>query len=171
MQDSTHIKGLSDLQRFLDQVAPNIERNYMRGALRAGMNVVKPAAEANIHSVSHLLAANLKLGTSAKGGVVTAYLKATGPHAPIASLVEFGTHAHNIAAKTGWLYFGGTFARQVIHPGAKPHPFMRPALDSQATSAVVAAGEYLKEKLSTKQGFDTSGVQIIGDVDGTTDET
>ena len=40
---------------------------------------------------------------------------------------------------------------------------MRPALDSQATRAVVAAGEYIKRRLATKHGLDTSGVMIEGD--------
>lgn len=163
MEDSEHIKGLSDLQKFMDQLTPKMEANVMRGALRAGMNVVKPIAQSNIHSVSGELAAGLKIGTRRRGGVVTANLKATGPHRFIAHLVEFGTTAHNIAARTGWLSFGGIFAKAVPHPGAKPHPFMRPALDAMAGAAVVASAEYIKTRLATKEGLDTSAVLIQGD--------
>lgn len=158
-----HVTGLRELQAFLDELPSNVEKKILRGALRAGMKTVQPVANANVHSVSGLLAAGLKIGTRARGGRVTASLKATGVHGYLARWVEFGTKAHNIAAKqNGWLSFGGIFAKSVAHPGAKPHPFMRPALDSQAQNAVVAAAEYMKTRL-TKQGLDTSAVLIEGD--------
>lgn len=159
-----HVKGLKELNDFLQQLPVKVERNVMRGALRAGMNVVKPVAQANIHSVSGQLAAGLKVGTRARGGVVTSNLKATGPHRSIAHLVEFGTKAHNIAAQVGgWLSFMGIFRKEVAHPGARPKPFMRPALDGQAQAAVIAAAEYMKKRLATKEGLDTSHIKIEGD--------
>jgi len=159
-----HVKGLSELQKFLDELTPKIERNVMRGSLRAGMNVVKPVAQADIHSVSGLLAAGLKVGTRARGGRVTASLKATGKHAYLAKWVEFGTSAHNIAAKRGgWLSFMNVFRKEIAHPGAKRRPFMRPALDGQAQNAVIAAAEYMKKRLATKEGLDTSHIMIEGD--------
>lgn len=164
MEDSEHITGLSDLQKFLDQLAPKVEANIMRGALRAGMAVVKPVAQANVHSVSGELAAGLTISTRRRGHVVSANLKAGGRHASIAHLVEFGTQAHFIQVKESkWLTFGGIFVKSVSHPGARPHPFMRPALDSQASAAVVATGEYIKNRLATKEGLDTSHIMIEGD--------
>lgn len=161
MADTAHVKGLADLQKFLDQLPVKMEKNVMRGALRAGMNTVKPVAKAIIRSVSGLLAKGLKVGTKAKGGTVTATLKATGKHGWLARFVEFGTAAHKIAAlKVPALWFGGLFVKSVNHPGAKPHPFMRPALDSQAQNAVVAAGNYAKVRLATKHGLDTADVTI-----------
>src|SRR5678815_609649 len=98
MEDSVHVKGLSALNVFLEQLTPKVEANVMRGALRAGIAVIKPIAQANVHSVSGELAKGLKIGTRRRGSRVTANLKATGPHSHIAHLVEFGTKAHNIAA-------------------------------------------------------------------------
>ncbi len=159
-----HVRGLVDIQKFLDQLPAKLEANVMRGALRAGMKVVQPVAKSNVHSVSGLLAAGLKVGTRARGGVVTAYLKSTGKHGYLARWVEYGTAAHNIAAKRGgWLSFMGVFAKEVAHPGAKPRPFMRPALDSQAQNAVIAAAEYMRNRLATKEGLDTAGIVIEGD--------
>lgn len=156
-----HIKGLADLQRFLDQLTPKMERNVLRGALRAGANVVKPVAAANIHSVSGELAKGLKVGSRARGGVVTASVKAAGPHAFVARWVEYGTKPHTITAKNRkGLSFGGVFFQSVDHPGATPHPFLRPALDSQATAAVVAVGEYIKRRLADKHGLDTADIEI-----------
>lgn len=164
MEDTKHVKGLSELQKFLDTLTPKMEVNVMRGGLRAGMNVVKPIAQSNIHRVSGELAAGLKVGTRRRGSTVTANLKATGPHRFIAHLVEYGTKAHNIAARAeGWLSFGGIFRKSVEHPGATARPFMRPALDGQAQAAVVATGEYIKNRLATKEGLDTSHITIEGD--------
>jgi hypothetical protein len=92
----TYVKGLRELQQVLDQVPAKVERNVLRGALRAGMTVVKPIAQANVHSVSGELARGLKIGTRARGGQVTANLKTTGVHARVGHLVEYGTHAHEI---------------------------------------------------------------------------
>lgn len=164
MEDTEHVKGLSDLQKFMDTLAPKVEANIMRGALRAGMSTVKPIAQSNIHSVSGELAKGLKIGTRRRGHTVIANLKATGPHRSIAQLVEFGTRAHNIAARaTGWLSFMNVFRKEVAHPGARPHPFLRVALDSEANRATVAVGEYIKKRLATKEGLDTSHVNIEGD--------
>ena len=159
-----HVTGLADLQKFLDALPAKVEKNVLRGALRKGMNQVKPAAVAGVHSISGLLAAGLKVGTRAKGGTVYATLKATGKHAYIARWVEYGTAAHTITAKDRKsLSLGGVFFQSVQHPGARPKPFLRPALDQQANAAVVAAAEYMRERLATKHGLDTSGVVIEGD--------
>ncbi len=161
MADDQHIKGLAELNKFLQEVPVKVEKNVLRGALRAGMKVVQPVAKANALKASGLYAAGLKVGTRAKGGKVWAYLRATGPHAYLGRWIEFGTRAHNIAAKgKGWLSFGGIFAKAVRHPGTKPHPHMRPALDGQATAAVVAAAEYMKKRLATKEGLDTADITI-----------
>ena len=159
-----HVTGLKELNDFLQTLPTRIEKNVLRGSLRAGMKVVQPVAKSNARKASGLYAAGLKIGTRARGGKVTAYLKATGRHAYLGRWIEFGTRAHNIAAKTkGWLSFMGVFAKEVAHPGARPFPHMRPALDSQAQNAVVAAAEYMKARLSTRHGIDTSGVTIEGD--------
>ncbi|MCR4331764.1 MAG: hypothetical protein NUV34_03535, partial [Sulfuricaulis sp.] len=63
----------------------------------------------------------------------------------------------------GWLSFMNIFVKEVAHPGTKPHPHMRPALDSQAQNAVVAAAEYMKKRLSDKHGLDTADIVIEGD--------
>lgn len=159
-----HVKGLDALQKFLDQLPAKVEKNVLRGALRAGMKTVLPVAKQNVHSVSGQLAAGLKLGTRARGGQVVAYIKASGPHGFLAKWIEFGTRAHNIAAKQdGWLSFGGIFAKSVAHPGARARPFLRPALDQQAQAAVTAAAQYMKARLQSKHGIDTSDVVIEGD--------
>lgn len=158
-----HVKGLAELQKFLEQLPAKMEANVMRGALSAGMKTVLPVAQSNIHNISGELARGLKVSASNRGGVVKSKLKTTGKHAYVAKWVEFGTAAHSIAARAGGsLFFRGLFAKLVHHPGAKPKPFMRPALDQQAGAAVVAAAEYIKRRLANKHGLDASDVNIGG---------
>lgn len=54
-------------------------------------------------------------------------------------LVEYGTAPHIIRAKAagGQLHLrGNVFVEEVHHPGAAPHPFMRPAFDSKKDEAI-----------------------------------
>lgn len=181
LRDTRHIKGLSQLQKFLDEVPAKVERNIMRGALRAAANVTRDQARSNIASKSGQLAAGLKVSTSARGGTVTASVRARGPHGYIAHMVEFGTKPHfihvqeserGVNRRTGRPLSMGTVNRRVLaigatfigptvhHPGAAPHPFMRPAADQTATTGARAAAEYTKRRLATKHGLDTSGVDL-----------
>ena len=183
-----HVKGLADLQKFLDQLPAKLEANVMRGGLRAGAKVIQFAAKQNVHSVSGALARGIKISTGNRAGVVMARIKATGEEAYIANFVEFGTAAHwisvresarpgrmtrrgrwktfsistlNRMAKKGSLQIGGNFiGASVLHPGARAKPFMRPALDAHARNAIVAIAEYIKKRLETKHGLDTSDVSI-----------
>jgi HK97 gp10 family phage protein len=161
----TNVKGLAELQKFLDQLTPKMEKNVMRGALRAGMKVVQPVAQSHVHSVSGLLAAGLKIGTKSRRGTVQSNLKAKGEHGSIAHLVEFGTAAHTITAAPGSALrlHGGRLVQSVEHPGARAKPFMRPALDAMAQAAVMATGNYIKQRLATKHGIDTSHIKLDGD--------
>lgn len=164
--DLVNVKGLSDLAKFLDELTPKLQKNVMRGSLRSGMKVIQAEAKATAAFADRtgLLRKGLKISTNSKGGTVTASLKATGKHGYVAQWVEFGTAAHIIKSKDGGaLAFGGGVVQSVEHPGAKAHAFMRPALDARASDAVVAAAEYMKERLSTKEGLDTSGVTIEGE--------
>ncbi len=162
--DSAHVKGLAELQKFLDQLPIKMEKNIMRGAMRAGMKVVQPRAQSRIRSQSGKLAAGLKIKTRALGKMVMSRLVATGPHAFIAKFIEFGTAAHIIKGRNGgWLQlFGGIIRKSVDHPGARANPFFRPALDESKGAALLAIGEYVKKRL-TKQGIDTADIILEGD--------
>lgn len=157
MSEFVHVKGLSELQRFLDVLPAKIEQNIMRSALRAGANVVKDEAKNNVPVKSGLLRDGLKVSTRSRRGVVSASVKATGKHAFVAKWVEFGTAAHRIVPKAAKsLFFGGMFAEGIDHPGSNAKPFMRPALDNRAQDAIVAVGEKIKKRL-TKAGIEGAG--------------
>jgi HK97 gp10 family phage protein len=168
MPDTTHVKGLAELQKFLDALPKKVEKNIMRSALRAGAMVIMEQAKANVPVKTGALRDSLRVSTGYKNGKVTATVKAGGKtkrggDAFYAHMVEFGTSAHNIAAKAGgWLSFMNVFAKEVAHPGARAKPFLRPAMDARAQDALVAVGEQIKKRL-TKEGLDASHVMVEGD--------
>lgn len=181
------VNGLADLQKFLDQLPGKIQDNIMRGALRAGTKVIKNKAILNINSQSGDLAGGLKISTRIKNGIVKSVLAAQGISGYKAMWVEYGTKPHlisvqedekkinyRLSAKRGKkvlesmttvnrkvLQIGNNFVGPVIkHPGSKPHPFLRPALDSGANEAIIAAAEYIKMRLEKKHGLDTADINI-----------
>lgn len=161
MSDTVYVKGLDQLQKFLDQLPAKVERNVMRGALRAGArDAILPAAKAGVHNVSGDLQKSLRVSVRAKRGTVTAAVKTDLFYA---KFVEYGTRRHWITSRDGKaLSIGGLFfVKAVEHPGTAPRPFLRPALDTQAAAAVLAAGEYIRNRLATKEGLDAaSDVQL-----------
>lgn len=161
MSGEVRVKGLKELNAFLQQLPPKLEKNVLRGALRSGAKVVMEEAKARAPVATGTMRDGLKVSTGGKGGTVIAKVKVTGKHAYLAPWLEYGTAAHVITAKgSGWMFFGGMFARKVEHPGISPRPFMRPALDGQAAQAVLAAANYMKQRLQSKHGLDTADIEI-----------
>lgn len=162
MSQFQHLKGFDELDAFLQALPVKTEKNIARGALRAAANVVKETAKENIHSVSGELAKGLRVSTKVNYGTVVATLKVGGRHAFIGHMLEFtGARPHLIkAAVKGGLTINGRVVSEVNHPGFKPRPFMRPALDARWQAAVLAAGEYTKVRLATKNGLDTADIEL-----------
>ncbi len=160
MSDVAFVTGLAALQTALDTLPVKIEKNILRGAMRAGAKVQLAEARRAVPvetSGPHpgALRASLRITTSARNGVVKASVKAGGKKAFWAAFVEFGTAAHLIKPKNGGsLLLGGNNVESVRHPGAKKHPFMRPALDNTFRPAVDAAADYIRRRL-TKEGIET----------------
>lgn len=177
-----YVSGLADLQKLLDQLPAKVEKNIMRGALRAGANPIKQAAISAVpvgkpstsgakkyHLYEGALKDSIRISSSSKGGKVSTSIKAGGKHKGVdvwyAHIIEFtGAVEHKIKPKHGGsLFFGGLFYKSIDHPGMYPKPFLRPALDSQGQNAVIAIGNYIKKRLATKEGLDTSDITIEGD--------
>lgn len=170
MKDTIHIKGLSELGKFMQNLAPKLERNVLRAALSAGAKVVKEAAEANVPvaepsrkgkrvygGYAGALRDSLRYGSKVnlRKGQIVAYVRAGGKarKSPAdtfyASWVEYGTAAHwNNKAKT------------VMHPGARPRPFMRPSLDAESERALLVIANFIRNRLEQKHGLDTKSIAI-----------
>ena len=141
MATYTHVKGLAQLQKLLDELPAKMEANIMRGGLRAGGVVMQKEARLQAPKKSGTLAKGIKVSTRNKKGVVSATVKTTGKHAYLAPWLEFGTSAHKILPKRAKvLFLGGLFVAGVDHPGSKPKPFMRPAMESKQSDALLAVG-------------------------------
>lgn len=152
MSDETIIGG-RELDAFLQLLPAKVEKNIMRAALRAGANEFKAEAKVNVPVDDGDLKRSIRVTTRTKSGTVYASVKAGGKKAPHWHFVEFGTKPHKIAPKgAGGLLIGGHVVGAVNHPGAKPKPFFRPALDSKSGQAITAVGAKIRERL-TKEGI------------------
>jgi HK97 gp10 family phage protein len=183
MAELRNVKGLADLQKFLDRLPVKMEKNVMRSSMRQGANLIRNDAKARAPvgppsqknrrlygGYAGALRDSIRVGTSARGGKVTAYIRAggrnkkTGAAVFYAHFLEYGTKAHDIAAKIGgWLSFGGRFTKTVEHPGITARPYMRPAMDTQAQAAVQAMATHMRALLAKKHGLDTAHVKLDGD--------
>lgn len=169
---TVRVKGLSELNDYLQKLPLRIEKNIMRGALRAGLKPIKDAAvqncpvgepsENNKRKYKHYAGAlrdsiRVSARIDKREGKVTARLIAGGKgkngaivfYAPIIELT--GARAHSLSSKEGG---------EINHPGMQAIPFMRPALDAQANNGVLAAADYIKKRLATKNGIDTADIEL-----------
>lgn len=175
MSTEIKIEGLAALNKVLQELPAKIERNILRGGLRAGQKIIADAAKANISNHSGDLRDSIRVKTRARRGNVTAIVVAGDENAFYAHMVEFGTAAHyisvsekdkpkrtqrigkgrSVSMKTinkmvarGSLVVAGRFVGPTIHhPGAAPKPFMRPAIDNNADRAVEAFKEYVAQRI------------------------
>ena len=161
-----NIKGYDALARALAEVPVKMEAKFMRGAMRAGAVVMQRDIRSSAPvGVTGEYKKGIRVATSLKNGQIVAVVRTTGRHGYLANWLEHGTAAHEIVPrprgkKEALLLsgeFGGTsgagaFFAGVMHPGTKPRPHFRPALDNRAEDALRAVGAYLQKRL-TKQGF------------------
>ena len=158
MSDDTIIKGGAELQRFLDTLPAKIEGNILRSALRKGARIVLIDAKARAPVASGALRDGLKIKTGLRYGIAKATVVTTGKHAFLAQWMEYGTQSHVITAGQGKalaFLVGGHPVKAVDHPGIRPHPFMRPAVDANVDAVVSAIAAQIRARL-TKAGVDMS---------------
>lgn len=157
------VRGKSEVKAFMSRVAGDIEDKLLRGAARAAANVV--ADEARDRTQSSEVRAAIKVATKKETGRVVAKIQVKGPGAYLAPWEEYGTEPHfisvddsqrkgmsvkriNQAQKEGSLVIGGEFVGSTVwHPGATPHPFLRPALDTKEAEAIRAAQNYITARV------------------------
>lgn len=152
-----HIRGYEELDRRLKELPAKVEAKLLRNALRAAARVIEAEVDRRVPRKTGAMAETVRVSTSIKPskGLVTAKVvvgNKKGVFYPL--FVERGTKAHTIAVKVAKrLAIGGgsvgvVFATSVQHPGAKPEPFMAPALAASADAAVEACAQYLRDHLA-----------------------
>lgn len=164
--DTRHVKGLSVIQKALDTLPEKMERNVVRTALMRGMKPIKKDAKARlINSIrvpgTGKLAEFLKINSSSRNGSCKSYLRTLGDHSYVGKWIEFGVAAHFMRPKDKRVMsFNGIFVKAVEHPGFRPRPFMRPAMDSQASTALRDTASSMRNQLAKKYGIDTPEVFV-----------
>jgi HK97 gp10 family phage protein len=155
MSDDRNITGGAELDAFLKTLAPKIEKNIMRSALRAGAKVFKAEAQANVPVRLGTLRKSVRVSGGSKKGEVFASVKAGNKKAWYWHFIEFGTGAHRIGPKVAKaLLVGGAVVEKINHPGAQAKPFLRPALDVKADEAIAAITAQIRKRL-TLEGINT----------------
>lgn len=152
------VTGGEDIAKALEAMKVEIERNMMRGAMRAGAQVILEEAKSRVPQDTGALRDSLRIRTGAKGGKVFAYVQAGRSKKKgdpfYAHLVEYGVKRHVIIAgggtKAGKALAAGAriLGEKVDHPGFAAKPFMRPALDAKAQSAIDSIAAYLRKRIS-----------------------
>lgn len=172
------VRGRSEVQRFLAALPGQLEAKLLRGAARAAATVVADDAKTRLggrHAVVSgdtkvLIADAIKVVTKNEPGRVIAKVQVKGPGAYVAPWLEYGTAPHFISVddaqregrsvnrinrleKEGSLVIGGKFVGKTVHhPGARPHPFLRPALDTKRAEAIRAAQEHINARIGHNGG-------------------
>lgn len=155
MSEPIEIKGGAELEAALRALPVKLEKNILRGALRAGGKVFEAEAKRRVPVRTGKLRESLRTSVRLVRGKVLATVKAGGGKNSVfyAHLVEKGTAPHVILASGGStavkvLAAGARiFGAKVDHPGSAPRPFMRPAFDTQAESALEAVRAYIAARL------------------------
>jgi hypothetical protein len=173
------VTGKGDVRRFIAGLPADLESKVLRGAARAGGKVVADEIKARTPSdaVRESVRIRTQLGT---GRVVVKIDVKPGWARSVGTWLEYGTDPHfitvdesqrdgmsasriNKMSKAGSLVIGGKFVgTTVFHPGARPQPTFRPALDAKEDEAVAAAQAYINSRV-TRNG-------IVGAPDAKGDE-
>ncbi|KTF70698.1 HK97 gp10 family phage protein [Sphingomonas sp. HT-1] len=158
------VRGKAHLDRYLDQLPQDIETKLLRGAGRAGGEIV--ADEARERALANEVRDAVVLRSSSRDGrIVVKITVRQGWSYSLGVWQEWGTEPHfirvaedqrqgrsigriNKLAKAGSLVIGGKFVGETVyHPGARPSPFLRPALDIRAADAIKAAQAYINSRI------------------------
>jgi HK97 gp10 family phage protein len=158
MADTLHLKGFDEIAKFFADLPEKMAANVLRGSMRAAAKPVLDEARNSVAKRSGALSKSLRISTRRRGQIVSATLKTDIFYS---RFIEFGAAAHEIKpTNKKSLFFAGLFREVVQHPGIKPKPFMRPAMDRKASAALIAAGEYTKRRLASKHDLDTGDISI-----------
>ncbi len=127
------IRGLDEIERRLQQLPEKLRRRHLKDILREGLTLVYDEAKIRApRRLSKGWEAFVERGTRLADAIaitisVTAK-KATGKvgidtkKARHGHLLEFGTKPHKIG--------------KIQHPGSRPRPFMRPAMDAKGDDSL-----------------------------------
>ena len=91
------LKGGPELLRLLDELPKNLERNVIRGGLRAGAKVIQQQAKANVPVRTGKLKKAIGIGTRVEGSKLSSYVKLRGTGSYVGLFIEYGVAPHLIS--------------------------------------------------------------------------
>lgn len=169
MRIESNLTGFKELEQALKNVAGEVSAKALRGALRAGGDIVKRAIESNIaanfDSDTGQLAESIRVKSTLNKkqshniydaavyvGVynVRAIQAAAGKDIPasvIAYWLESGVKPHDLNAKSKRSRGKVGEGENNFHPGIAPKPFIRPALLNNEDAALNATRVDLKARI------------------------
>jgi hypothetical protein len=165
-------RGRASVDALFATAQEKLER-VLRGAGRAGGKVI--ADEAKDRTTSEEVREDIRIRARASDGriVVTIDVK-PGWGRSVGTWLEYGTSGHyitvddsqrqgmtasriNRVGKAGTLVINGKpVGSTVWHPGARPHPFLRPALDVKERDAIAKAQSYINARV-VRGGINAAG--------------
>lgn len=167
MANTTRLKfslaGLDSFKRVLDELGGNIATRISNIAVKETAEVIKVAAQANLTMNDSIesgllresIGVRFKRYSSSKtsvaiigprGDFVGQWMGRKRWPLKYAHLVEYGTLPHKITMRIPTA--DGKFTtRTIIHTGARPKPFMRPAMDENKNHAIVVLRRLCAERL------------------------
>lgn len=162
------VTGKAEVQAYIGGIPARMQ-NILRGAARAGAAVF--ADEIKARTPSNEVREGLRQKTTTQDGRVTSRIDVKPGYArSIAVWLEYGTSPHFISVDDSQregksvrrvntltkendgnhsLVIGGNFVGStVFHPGARPYPAFRPALDTKEAEAKTAAQAYITARVA-----------------------
>lgn len=162
------VRGRQEVKAFLAQLPKQIEDKLLRPAAKRAARVI--AEEAAARSESREVAEAITMKSRKGDGRITVTISVKpGWTYSLGVWLEWGTSAHFISVDESQrqgrsigrinrlakepdsshsLVIGGKFVgKTVLHPGARPHPFLRPALDTKEREAIAAAQTYINSRI------------------------
>jgi hypothetical protein len=162
------VRGRADVSRYIAGV-PGQMKPVLRGAGRAAAKVVADEIKQTTPSEEVREAVRIRSEADDQRVRVTIDVK-PGWARSVGTWLEYGTSPHFISVDDSQrggvsvgrinqrvkehgghhsLVIGGNFVgTTVLHPGARPHPTFRPALDRKEAEAIAAAQGYINARVS-----------------------
>lgn len=172
------VRGQNEVRRFLTSLPEQLERKVLRGAARAAAAII--AEEARERAIDDEVRDGVVISKVKHDGdrLVVKITVRRGFARSVGFWLEWGTEPHFIAVDDrqrkgrgigrinqqlreakgdASLVINGQFVGKTIHhPGARPHPFLRPALDAKEREAIAAAQSFITARV-TRAGIIGSG--------------
>lgn len=108
------VRGLSELQQFLDQLPAKLEASVLRSALKAGADCIKEEVQSRVPVDTGRLRDSIRVSVRSRRGVVTATVSVGGRDTRKRTVV-------NASGKIKVKYDNAWYAHLIEFTGAKPH--------------------------------------------------